>query len=134
MKFIIFSIQSKIISHARIPWWSSSKESTCQCRGHRFAPWSKMISYAVGQLNLCVTTTETALWSPMLQLLKPAHLQFTPLSLSLCNSLKTFLGWVLLILLDLLHWVSPLANSSKYTCNVKIEFLTTEKVGVKVGK
>lgn len=66
--------------------------------------------------------------------LKPAHLQFTPLSLSLCNNLKTFLGWVLLILLDLLHWVSPLAKSSKYTFNVKREFLTTEKVGVKVGK
>ena len=24
-----------------LPWWFSSKESTCQCRRHRFDPWSR---------------------------------------------------------------------------------------------
>ena len=23
----------------RLPWWLSGKESTCQCRIHRFDPW-----------------------------------------------------------------------------------------------
>ena len=23
-----------------LPWWSNSKESTLQCRGHEFHPWS----------------------------------------------------------------------------------------------
>lgn len=43
-------------------------------------------------------------------------------------------GEYLLFLLDLLHQVASPAKSSKYTCNVKIEFWTTEKVGRKVGK
>ena len=25
---------------AGLPWWLSGKESTCQCRRHRFGPWS----------------------------------------------------------------------------------------------
>ena len=32
------------------PWWTSSKESTCQCRGHEFDPWTWKIPHA--------TTTE----------------------------------------------------------------------------
>ena len=42
----------------RLPWWSSGWESTCQCKGHGFNPWSGRIPYAVRQLSPCATTTE----------------------------------------------------------------------------
>ena len=41
-----------------LPWWSSGKESTCQCKENGFDPWSRKISHAVEQLSLCATTTE----------------------------------------------------------------------------
>ena len=41
-----------------LPWWHSGKESTCQCRGHGFEPWSGKIPHATEQLSLCATTTE----------------------------------------------------------------------------
>ena len=28
-----------------LPWWLSGKESTCQCRKHRFNPWVRKISW-----------------------------------------------------------------------------------------
>ena len=40
---------------------SSGWESTCQCRGHEFEPWSGKIPHAVEQLGPCATTTEPAL-------------------------------------------------------------------------
>ena len=43
------------------PWWSSSLESTCQCRGHGFQPWSRKILHAKEQLSPCTTATEAAL-------------------------------------------------------------------------
>ena len=33
--------------HWGLPWWSSGEESTCQCRGHEFDPWSGKILPAV---------------------------------------------------------------------------------------
>ena len=36
----------------------SGKESTCQCRKHRFSPWSGKIPHAVEQLSLHAATTE----------------------------------------------------------------------------
>ena len=60
-----------------VPWWCSSKESTCQSRGHRFDPWSGNIPHATGQLipraptpearvpwKLCSTREATAMRSP----------------------------------------------------------------------
>ena len=41
-----------------LSWLSSGKESTCQCRGRGFDPWSRKIPHAVGQLSLCAITTE----------------------------------------------------------------------------
>ena len=41
-----------------LPWWLSDKESACQCRRHRFDPWSGKILHAVEQLSPCATTTE----------------------------------------------------------------------------
>ena len=48
----------------RLPWWSNGYESTCQCRGHGFNPWSGKISNAMGQLSPCTTTAEPAPQSP----------------------------------------------------------------------
>ena len=39
-------------------------ESTCQCRGQRFDPWSRNIPHAKEQLSPCATTDEPVLWSP----------------------------------------------------------------------
>ena len=36
-----------------LPLWLSGKESTCQCRRHRFDPWSGKIPRATEQLSLC---------------------------------------------------------------------------------
>ena len=47
-------------SRRRLPWWLSGKESACQCRRHRFNPWSRKIPLAT---NLCTTTTEPVLQS-----------------------------------------------------------------------
>ena len=41
-----------------LPWWRSGEESACQCRGHRFEPWSGKIPHAAEQLSSCATTTE----------------------------------------------------------------------------
>ena len=43
--------------------WLSGKESACQCRRHRFDPWSQKVPHTMEQLSLCVTTTEPVLWS-----------------------------------------------------------------------
>ena len=37
-----------------LPWWHSSKESTCQWWRHRFDPWFGKIPCAMEQLNLCL--------------------------------------------------------------------------------
>ena len=42
------------------------KESACQCRGHRFEPWSRKIPHAAEQLSPCAITTEPAHLEPML--------------------------------------------------------------------
>ena len=58
-----------------LPWWLSGKESACQCRRHRFDPWSGKIPHATEQLSLWATTVEPArpsYWAHVLQLLKPS--------------------------------------------------------------
>lgn len=45
----------------------SVRESTCQCRGYRFNPWSRKIPQAMEQLSLNATSTEPMgcnYWSP----------------------------------------------------------------------
>ena len=39
-----------------LPRWSSGWESTCQCRGHGFNPWSGRIPHATRQPSPCTTT------------------------------------------------------------------------------
>ena len=46
-----------------LPRWLTGKESSCQCRRHRFDPWSGKIPHAAGQLSSCSTTTECVLHS-----------------------------------------------------------------------
>ena len=40
-----------------LPLWPSGWEFACQCRGHRFDPWSGKIPHAAGQLA-CTQTTD----------------------------------------------------------------------------
>ena len=41
----------------RLPLWLSGKKSACQCREHRFDPWSRKIPRASEQLSLCALET-----------------------------------------------------------------------------
>ena len=41
-------------------WWSSGSESTCQCRGYGFHPWSEKLPRAIEWLSPCAATTEVA--------------------------------------------------------------------------
>ena len=49
--------------HRGLHWWSSSKEFACQCRRHRFNPWSRKIPHAAEQLSPC-STPEPVFQSP----------------------------------------------------------------------
>ena len=40
------------------PWWLNGKESTPQCRRHRFSPWSRKIPHVTEQLSQYTTTPE----------------------------------------------------------------------------
>ena len=51
--------KKKEIIKLGLPWWHSGEESTCQCRGHKFNPWSGKIPHAMGQLSWRATTTES---------------------------------------------------------------------------
>ena len=44
-----------------LPWWLSDKESACQCRRHRFPPWSGKIAHAVEQLSPFTIAIESVL-------------------------------------------------------------------------
>ena len=50
-----------------LPWWRSGWESACQCRGHRFEPWSGKIPRAAEQLGPCATAAEPARLEPVLR-------------------------------------------------------------------
>ena len=39
-----------------LPWWLSGQESACQCRRHRFDPWSRELPYAAEPLSPCAYT------------------------------------------------------------------------------
>ena len=49
---------------SRLPWWVSGKESSRQCRRHRFDPWSGKIPHNVEQPSPCIAITEPVLWGP----------------------------------------------------------------------
>ena len=50
-----------------LPWWRSGWESACQCRAHRFEPWSGKFPHAAEQLGPWATTTEPARLEPVLR-------------------------------------------------------------------
>ena len=50
-----------------LPWWRSGWESACQCREHRFEPWSRKFPPAAEQLGPWATTTEPARLEPVLR-------------------------------------------------------------------
>ena len=55
--------------------WHSGWESTYQCRGRRFNPWSGKIPHATEPLNLCATTAEPACWTTEARVLGACALQ-----------------------------------------------------------
>ena len=59
------------ITEQGLPWWRSGWESTCQCRGCGFKPWSRRIPHAVERLGPCATAAELVLWSPQATTTKP---------------------------------------------------------------
>ena len=70
---------SSIRSRIGLPWGFRSKEPACQCRRHKFDPWSGKIPHATEQLCPWATTTEPVLeprnhdyWVQVVRLLKPA--------------------------------------------------------------
>ena len=44
--------------YGAFPRWSSGKESACQCKRHRFEPWSGKIPHTAEQLSLQATATQ----------------------------------------------------------------------------
>ena len=47
------------------PWWLTGRGSACQCRRHRFSPWSGKIPRATEQRSRCATRArEQTLLSP----------------------------------------------------------------------
>ena len=54
-----------------LPCWLSDKQSACQCRRHRFEPWSGKIPHAIEQFSLCATIIEPVLQSPGTTTIKP---------------------------------------------------------------
>ena len=64
---MVSPVDSDVLLRSRpqgLPWWRSGWESTCQCRGHGFEPWSGRIPHAPEQLGPCATATEPELQSP----------------------------------------------------------------------
>ena len=58
LQFCHFSIRLETLKNKRLkkdriglPWWLSGKVSACQCRRHRFHPWSLKIPHATDQLS-----------------------------------------------------------------------------------
>ena len=49
-----------------LPWWRSGWESACQCRAHRFEPWSGRIPHAAEHLGPWATIAEPARLEPVL--------------------------------------------------------------------
>ena len=67
-KVLLYSTGNYIqYSMIRLPWWCSSWESACQCRGHGFEPSSGKIPHAAEQLGPWATTTEPARLEPVLR-------------------------------------------------------------------
>ena len=66
-KSVSIEIQSHIKTLLGLPWWRSSWESACQCRGQGLEPWSGKIPRAAEQLGPWATTTEPARLEPVLR-------------------------------------------------------------------
>ena len=61
----LYACYSRVITKSApgLPWWLHGKESACwcQCRRHKFDPWSGKMPHAMEQLNPWAATTEPVL-------------------------------------------------------------------------
>ena len=60
-KFVAFLYTNKELSEDFPGRWLTGKEFACQCRSHRFDPWSGKIPHAVEQPSLYAAITEPVL-------------------------------------------------------------------------
>ena len=69
--FETFKLHSRKVCYKNnrwgLPWWRSGWESACQCRAHRFGPWSGRIPHAAERLGPWTTITEPACLEPVLR-------------------------------------------------------------------
>ena len=81
--WVLFTIQYFVLRKMSqgLPWCLSGKESACQCRRHKFNPWSRKISHAPGAAKPVCHKFWACTLEPgsrnyrahVLQLLKPLH-------------------------------------------------------------
>ena len=55
---VLFSFPAFKEEKSGLPWWLSGKESTCQCRGHGFSPWSRKIPHEAPVSRDCAPQQE----------------------------------------------------------------------------
>ena len=78
---LLYSSGNSTQLYSGLPWWLSGKESTCQCRRHRFDPRSQKIPRAMKQLSPCAITIEPLCQSPGAPTAE-AHVPYSPCSLT----------------------------------------------------
>ena len=117
-----------------LPWWFSGKESTCQCRGHRFNPWSEIRSdqslscvrlfstpwIAAHQASLSITNSRSSLRLTSIESVMPSShlilchplLLFSSSSLSSLSSIRVVSSAYLRLLIFLPAILIPACVSS----------------------
>ena len=68
--------QNRVQDRHGLPWGSNGKEFACQCRRHRFDPWSRQIPQFVEQIIPCIRTIELVLWSLGAALTEPTSCNY----------------------------------------------------------
>ena len=74
-----------------LPWWLSGKKFACQCRRHRFYPWSGKVPHATEQLSPRTTSVQPACWSPGAATAEPTCLDYWFPPQSPCSATRAML-------------------------------------------
>lgn len=73
-----------------LPWWLTGRESTCQCRRHKFDPWSGKILRATEQLNSAPQQEKPSQWEVCTTTTSKPVQQQRPAQPKINNLLKVF--------------------------------------------